>query len=175
MTVNMKIDLVGKEKRGLALGLNEFAGYISVAMVGFATGYLASVYGLKPFPFYIGIAFAVLGTLLSWIVVKDTKQLILLETKNHDDDNDVKHKESELTESNNSQGGLTFKQVFAQTSWQNRTLLFVSQAGLVNNLVFGVSWGLFTLYFASFQLSVNDIGFLKALHPAVWGILQLGT
>jgi MFS family permease len=143
--------------------------------VGFATGYLASVYGLKPFPFYIGIAFAVLGTLLSWIVVKDTKQLILLETKNHDDDNDVKHKESELTESNNSQGGLTFKQVFAQTSWQNRTLLFVSQAGLVNNLVFGVSWGLFTLYFASFQLSVNDIGFLKALHPAVWGILQLGT
>jgi sugar phosphate permease len=144
-------------------------------MVGFATGYLASVYGLKPFPFYIGIAFAVLGTLLSWIVVKDTKQLILLETKNHDDDNDVKHKESELTESNNSQGGLTFKQVFAQTSWQNRTLLFVSQAGLVNNLVFGVSWGLFTLYFASFQLSVNDIGFLKALHPAVWGILQLGT
>jgi MFS family permease len=175
MTVNMKIDLVGKEKRGLALGLNEFAGYISVAMVGFATGYLASIYGLKPFPFYIGIAFAVLGTLLSWIVVKDTKQLILLETKNHDDDNDVKHKESELTESNNSQGGLTFKQVFAQTSWQNRTLLFVSQAGLVNNLVFGVSWGLFTLYFASFQLSVNDIGFLKALHPAVWGILQLGT
>jgi MFS family permease len=175
MTVNMKIDLVGEEKRGLALGLNEFAGYISVAMVGFATGYLASIYGLKPFPFYIGIAFAVLGTLLSWIVVKDTKQLILLETKNHDDDNDVKHKESELTESNNSQGGLTFKQVFAQTSWQNRTLLFVSQAGLVNNLVFGVSWGLFTLYFASFQLSVNDIGFLKALHPAVWGILQLGT
>jgi MFS family permease len=177
MTVNMKIDLVGKERRGLALGLNEFAGYISVAMVGFATGYLASVYGLKPFPFYFGIAFAVLGTLLSWIVVRDTKQFILLETKNHDDDgnNDVKHKESRLTESNNSEGGLTFKQVFAQTSWKNRTLLSVSQAGLVNNLVFGVSWGLFTLYFASFNLNVNDIGFLKALHPAIWGILQLGT
>ncbi len=172
MTVNMKIDLVGKEKRGLALGLNEFAGYLSVAVVGFATGYLASVYGLKPFPFYIGIAFAVLGTLLSWIVVRDTKQFMLLETKNYDDD--VKHKEPGLTESN-SQGGLTFKQVFALTSWQNRTLLSVSQAGLVNNLVFGVSWGLFTLYFASFNLNVNEIGFLKALHPAIWGILQLGT
>src|ERR687898_1799835 len=172
MTVNMKIDLVGKEKRGLALGLNEFAGYVSVAIVGFATGYLASVYGLKPFPFYIGIAFAVLGTLLSWIIVRDTKQFMLLETKNHDD---REHKESGLRESNSNQSQLTFKQVFAQTSWQNRTLLSVSQAGLVNNLVFGVSWGLFTLYFASFQLSVNDIGFLKALHPAVWGILQLGT
>jgi MFS family permease len=172
MTVNMKIDLVGKERRGLALGLNEFAGYLSVAIVGFATGYLASVYGLKPFPFYIGIVFALLGTLLSWIVVRDTKQFMLLETKNHD----VERKESISTESNSSSHSrLTFKQVFAQTSWQNRTLLAVSQAGLVNNLVFGVSWGLFTLYFASFQLSVNDIGFLKALHPAVWGILQLGT
>jgi MFS family permease len=174
MTVNMKIDLVGKEKRGLALGLNEFAGYISVAMVGFATGYLASVYGLKPFPFYFGITFAVLGTLLSWIVVRDTKQFILLETKSHDDD-DVEQKEFEVRSSNSDQGGLTFKQVFAQTSWRNRTLLSVSQAGLVNNLVFGVSWGLFTLYFASFNLNLNDIGFLKALHPAVWGILQLGT
>jgi MFS family permease len=81
MTVNMKIDLVGKEKRGLALGLNEFAGYISVAIVGFATGYVASVYGLKPFPFYFGIAFAVLGTFLSWIIVRDTRPFLLLETK----------------------------------------------------------------------------------------------
>ncbi len=177
MTVNMKIDLVGKEKRGLALGLNEFAGYLSVAVVGFATGYLASVYGLKPFPFYIGIAFAVLGTLLSWIVVRDTKQFILLETKSHDDDgnNNPNHKESGRLTKSNSQRELSFKQVFTLTSWQNRTLLSVSQAGLVNNLVFGVSWGLFTLYFASFSLNVNDIGFLKALHPAVWGILQLGT
>jgi hypothetical protein len=147
-------------------------------MVGFATGYLASVYGLKPYPFYIGIAFAVIGTLLSWIIVRDTKQFMLLETKNHgDDDDDLKHNESGLVKSDNSSshGGLTFKQVFAHTSWQNRTLLSVSQAGLVNNLVFGVSWGLFTLYFASFNLNVNEIGFLKALHPAIWGILQLGT
>jgi MFS family permease len=170
MTVNMKIDLVGKEKRGLALGLNEFAGYLSVAMVGFTTGYLASIYGLKPYPFYLGIAFAVVGTLLSLIIVRDTKQFMLLETKNQE----LKHKVSGSAGSG-CQDQLPFTQVFAQTSWQNRTLLSVSQAGLVNNLVFGVSWGLFTLYFASFQLSLNDIGFLKALHPAVWGILQLGT
>ena len=162
MTVNMKIDLVGREKRGLALGLNEFAGYLSVAVVGFATGYLASIYGLKPYPFYVGIAFAVVGTLLSAILVRDTRQFVQLELR------------SENRNSNSSKN-LTFRQVFVQTSWQNRTLLSVSQAGLVNNLVFGVSWGLFTLYFASFQLSVNEIGFLKALHPAIWGILQLGT
>ena len=166
MTINMKIDLVGKENRGLALGLNEFAGYVSLAAVGFATGYLASLYGLKPYPFYIGIGFAVIGTLLSAIIVRDTKQFVVLETENH-------HKQE--GEGGKSDGALSFKQVFAQTSWRNRTLLSVSQAGLVNNLVFGVSWGLFTLYFASFNLSVNDIGFLKALHPAIWGVLQLGT
>jgi MFS family permease len=160
MTVNMKIDLVGKEKRGLALGLNEFAGYLSVAVVGFATGYLASIYGLKPYPFYIGIGFAVIGTLISLIAVRDTRMHVQLELQGND---------------NPSGGKLSFMQVFAQTTWRNRTLLSVSQAGLVNNLVFGVSWGLFTLYFASFHLSVNDIGFLKALHPAIWGILQLGT
>jgi MFS family permease len=165
MTVNMKIDLVGRERRGLALGLNEFAGYLSVAVVGFATGYLASVYGLKPFPFYTGIGFAVIGTILSAIIVRDTKQFMLLETQSH------KKQEGE----SDSDDKLSFKQVFVQTSWKNRTLLSVSQAGLVNNLVFGVSWGLFTLYFASFNLNVNDIGFLKALHPAVWGVLQLAT
>jgi MFS family permease len=170
MTVNMKIDLVGKDKRGLALGLNEFAGYLSVAIVGFVTGYLASMYGLKPYPFYLGITFAVVGTLLTLIIVRDTKQFMLLETKNQD----VERKVSDSA-GRSCQDQLRFKQVFAQTSWQNRTLLSVSQAGLVNNLVFGVSWGLFTLYFASFQLTLNDIGFLKALHPAVWGILQLGT
>lgn len=167
MTVNMKIDLVGREKRGLALGLNEFAGYLSVAVIGFVTGYLASAYGLKPYPFYLGIGFAVAGTLLSAILVRDTRQFMLLETQSHQN--------QEGGNSGDSDGGVGFKQVFAQTSWKNRTMLSISQAGLVNNMVFGVSWGLFTLYFASFNLSVNDIGFLKALHPAVWGVLQLGT
>jgi len=175
MTVNMKIDLVGREKRGLALGLNEFAGYISVAIVGFTTGYTASVYGLKPFPFYIGIAFAVLGTLLSWIIVRDTKQFMLLETKNYNNHHYEQRDTQQQAQSDkagnmpSANANFTFQQVFAQTSWQNRTLLSASQAGLVNNLVFGVSWGLFTLYFASFNLNVNEIGFLKALHPAVWG------
>ncbi|TLY06235.1 MAG: MFS transporter, partial [Thaumarchaeota archaeon] len=92
-------------------------------------------------------------------------QFMLLETQSH------QNQEGE----GDNVDRLSFKQVFVQTSWKNRTLLAVSQAGLVNNLVFGVSWGLFTLYFASFNLNVNEIGFLKALHPAVWGVLQLVT
>lgn len=164
MTVNMKIDLVGKERRGLALGLNEFAGYISVAIIGFATGYLAATYGLKPYPFYLGIAFAGLGLVISWIVVKDTRKFTDLEIK----------EDSEII-SDRNKSYLNFKQVFLETSWKNRTLLAVSQAGLINNLIFGVTWGLFTLYFASFAIGVSEIGFLKALHPGIWGVLQLVT
>lgn len=164
MTVNMKIDLVGKERRGLALGLNEFAGYISVAIIGFVTGYLAATFGLKPYPFYPGIAFALLGLVISWIVVKDTRKFTDLEIK----------EDSEII-SDRNKSYLNFKQVFLETSWKNRTLLAVSQAGLINNLIFGVTWGLFTLYFASFAIGVSEIGFLKALHPGIWGVLQLVT
>jgi MFS family permease len=130
MTVNMKIDLVGKERRGLALGLNEFAGYLSVAAVGFITGYLASTFGLKPYPFYIGIIFAILGLAISWVIVKDTRKFTIPEIK-------------ETLESTNTKtkvGDLIFVEVFLQTSWKNRTLLSVSQAGLINNLIFGVTW-----------------------------------
>ena len=165
MTVNMKIDLVGKERRGLALGLNEFAGYLSVAAVGFITGYLASTFGLKPYPFYIGIIFAILGLAISWVIVKDTRKFTIPEIK-------------ETLESTNTKtkvGDLNFVEVFLQTSWKNRTLLSVSQAGLINNLIFGVTWGLFTLYFASFAVGISEIGFLKALHPGLWGVLQLIT
>jgi MFS family permease len=161
----MKIDLVGKERRGLALGLNEFAGYLSVAVVGFVTGYLASTYGLKPYPFYLGIGFALLGLIISWIVVKDTRKFTMLEIKEN----------LEAPDRDKIRSDLNFKQVFLQTSWKNRTLLAVSQAGLINNLIFGVTWGLFTLYFASFGISISEIGFLKALHPGIWGILQLIT
>ena len=163
MTVNMKIDLVGKQRRGLALGLNEFAGYLSVAVVGFVTGYLASTYGLKPYPFYVGIAFVILGLVISWVIVKDTRKFTVLEIKNG------------LSNENVNKPDLNFKQVFIQTSWKNRTLLSVSQAGLINNLIFGVTWGLFTLYFASFAVGISEIGFLKALHPGIWGVLQLLT
>ena len=165
MTVNMKIDLVGKERRGLALGLNEFAGYVSVALVGFVTGYLASMYGLKPYPFYLGIAFAMLGLIISWVIVKDTRKFTEQEIKNDLSNENV----------NVSKPDLNFKRVFIQTSWKNRTLLSVSQAGLINNLIFGVTWGLFTLYFASFAVGISEIGFLKALHPGIWGVLQLLT
>lgn len=171
MTVNMKIDLVGKERRGLALGLNEFAGYVSVAVVGFVTGYIAAIYGLKPYPFFLGIVFALLGFIISWLIVKDTRNFTLLEMKENQEefaktsDNQLdRHKKATANE---RFGNLTFIQVFIETSWKNRSLLSVSQAGLINNLIFGVSWGLFTLYFASLNISISDIGFLKALHPGV--------
>jgi MFS family permease len=184
MTVNMKIDLVGKQRRGLALGLNEFAGYLSVAIVGFVTGYLAASFGLKPYPFFLGIAFALLGFMISWLIVRDTRKFTLLEIKENEDEF-AKRNKNNLHNHNTSCasaalenerfGNLTFRQVFHETSWKNRSLLSVSQAGLVNNLIFGVSWGLFTLYFASYNVNVSDIGFLKALHPGIWGILQLVT
>jgi MFS family permease len=166
MTVNMKIDLVGKSQRGLALGLNEFAGYVSVAAIGFLTGYLASTFGLKPYPFYLGIIFAILGLAISWIIVKDTRRFTNLE---------IEEDASESSEQETNVNDLNFKEVFLQTSWKNRTLLSISQAGLINNLIFGVTWGLFTLYFASFAVGISEIGFLKALHPGIWGVLQLLT
>lgn len=166
MTVNMKIDLVGKSQRGLALGLNEFAGYVAVAVIGFLTGYLASTFGLKPYPFYLGIIFAILGLAISWIIVKDTRKFTSLE---------IKEDASESSGQETHVNDLSFKEVFLQTSWKNRTLLSISQAGLINNLIFGVTWGLFTLYFTSFAIGISEIGFLKALHPGIWGVLQLLT
>jgi MFS family permease len=179
MTVNMKIDLVGTQQRGLALGLNEFAGYVSVALVGFLTGYIAAVFGLKPYPFYLGIIFPIVGFLISLLLVKDTKEFTKLEIKNYqkDEKRDDEKKQTIDIDSylKNKNKNLNFREVFLETSWKNRSFLAVSQAGLVNNLVFGVSWGLFTLYFVSFGISVNDTAFLKALHPGVWGFLQLAT
>ena len=194
MTVNMKIDLVGTQQRGLALGLNEFAGYVSVASVGFLTGYIAAIYGLKPYPFYLGIIFPIVGFLISLLLVKDTKEFTQLEIKNYEKNekrdqdenrkiiesiNNENDEKKQIINSNsylpNKNKNLNFKEVFIETSWKNRSFLAVSQAGLVNNLVFGVSWGLFTLYFLSFGISVNDTAFLKALHPGVWGFLQLAT
>jgi MFS family permease len=198
MTVNMKIDLVGKEKRGLALGLNEFAGYISVALIGFLTGYIAATYGLKPYPFYLGIAFPLLGFIISVLLVKDTSRFTELELQQEreeqlkreqrksqeEGDESSKIREKLTTEKGEAlvnynqkteNDNLNFKRVFFETSWRNRSLLAASQAGLVNNLIFGVTWGLFTLYFVSFGISVSDTAFLKALHPGVWGFLQLAT
>jgi len=113
--------------------------------------------------------------LISWLVVKDTKKFTILEIKNHEQDKFKQGNNENESNENTPNGGLGFAKVFLETSWKNRSLLAISQAGLVNNLIFGVSWGLFTLYFSSYSLNATDIGLLKALHPGIWGVLQLAT
>ena len=159
MTVIMKIDLVGPKSRGLAVGINEFAGYVAVGTTAFLTGYLASRYGLRPVPFYLGIGYAVLGFGLSILLVRDTRAHVALEMAGRN-------------EPGESTG---FWDVFSQTSWRDQNLFAASQAGLVNNLNDGMSWGIFPLFFASFGLGVERIGVLKAIYPGAWGVLQLVT
>ena len=159
MTVIMKIDLVGPRSRGLAVGLNEFAGYLTVGVTAFLTGYLASAYGLRPVPIALGVGYAVLGLLLSVFLVKDTRAHVALEAKQQSSSTDRKG----------------FWDVFALTSYRDRNLFALSQAGLVNNLNDGMSWGIFPLFFASFGLGVERIGILKAIYPATWGVLQVAT
>jgi MFS family permease len=159
MTIIMKIDLVGPRQRGLAVGLNEFAGYLAVGMTAFLTGYLATVYGLRPVPFYLGIGYAAAGLLLSAWAAQDTRRHVALERSQHP-----------RTESSSS-----FGDVFLRTSLTDRNLFAASQAGLVNNLNDGMSWGIFPLFFAAAGLGVERIGILKGVYPAVWGILQVVT
>ena len=159
MTVLMKIDLVGPRNRGLATGLNEFAGYLAVGVTALVTGYLASAYGLRPEPFYLGVGYVVLGLLISIFLIRDTSEHVRLETESH------------LPETS----PLAFREVFTLTSFRDRNLVSCSQAGLVNNLNDGMSWGVFPLFFATFGLGVERIGILKAAYPAVWGTLQLIT
>lgn len=159
MTVIMKIDLVGPKSRGLAVGLNEFAGYLAVGVTAFLTGYLASLYGLRPVPIYLGVGYAVLGTLLSVLLVRDTRDHVRLEAGN----------------APNAEAPISFRQVFARTSFRDRNLFAASQAGLVNNLNDGMSWGIFPLFFAAHGLGVERIGILKAVYPASWGVLQIAT
>ena len=158
MCVIMKVDLVGPKSRGLAVGLNEFAGYFMVGLTAFATGWIASEYGaLRPAPIYIGIAYAVLGVVLSFFV-RDTIHHVRLEARNHTNSDRV-----------------TFKEIFFKTSFGDRNLFAASQAGLVNNLNDGVSWAIFPLFFATRGLGVEPIGILKAVYPGVWGVLQTIT
>jgi MFS family permease len=164
-TVVMKIDLVGPARRGLAMGLNEAAGYGAVAVTALATGYLAETYGLRPEPFFLGIAFAALGLGLSTLVVKETREHARLEAAGHVARADGKH--------DHLHGELTNGQVFIQTSFKEPALSSASQAGLVNNLNDGLAWGLFPILFAAAGLSVGKIGILAALYPAVWGVGQL--
>jgi MFS family permease len=166
-TVVMKIDLVGPARRGLAMGLNEAAGYAAVAATALVTGYVAESYGLRPEPFFLGIAFAALGLGLSTLVVQETREHARLEAAGHVARADGRH--------DHLHGELTNGQVFVQTSLKEPALSSASQAGLVNNLNDGLAWGLFPILFAGAGLSVGRIGILAALYPAVWGVGQLFT
>ncbi len=159
MTVIMKVDLVGPKSRGLAVGLNEFAGYLMVGVTAFLTGYIAAEYGLRPAPIYLGVAYAVLGTALSILLVRDTRGHVQLEVGN----------------SQQPTATIGFWEIFTLTSFRDRNLFAASQAGLVNNLNDGMSWGIFPLFFTTFGLGVERIGILKAVYPATWGILQVAT
>ena len=159
MTVIMKVDLVGPKSRGLAVGLNEFAGYLAVGVTAFLTGYLASRYGLRPVPIYLGVGYAIVGAALSILLVRDTRQHVRLELANHA----------------KQASPLGFREIFVLTSFGNRNLFAASQAGLVNNLNDGMSWGLFPLFFVANGLGVERIGILKAVYPAVWGVFQVAT
>ena len=161
-TVIMKMDLVGPSRRGLAMGLNEAAGYLGVAITALATGYLASAYGLRPAPFLLGAAYIALGLGLSGLTVRETRQHAHLEASAHAD-------------AGGAHAGLSTGQVFMLTSFRDRSLSAVSQAGLVNNLNDGLAWGLFPVLFASAGLSLDRIGVLTAVYPAVWGAGQLFT
>ncbi|WP_371748163.1 MFS transporter [Cupriavidus sp. AcVe19-6a] len=159
MTVIMKIDLVGPKGRGLAVGLNEFAGYLAVGLTAFLTGYLASRYGLRPVPIYVGAFYAMAGTLLSVLVVRDTRH----------------HVRVEVSGQASTAHRLSFREVFMLTSFRDRNLFAASQAGLVNNLNDGMSWGIFPLFFAGLGLGIERIGILKAVYPVVWGVGQIVT
>lgn len=162
-TVIMKIDLVGPHRRGLAMGLNEAAGYGAVAVTALATGYIAAQAGLRPDPFFLGMAFAGLGLGLSALFVRETHGHARQEARTHVDTSAAAH------------AGLSTREVFLLTSFKERALSAASQAGLVNNLNDGLAWGIFPLFFARAGLSVTQIGILAALYPAVWGVGQLLT
>ena len=157
-TVIMKIDLAGPERRGLAMGLNEAAGYVAVAVTALATGYLAAQYGLRPAPFLLGLSYAALGLGLSALAVRETRDHAQLEAASH-----------------HSRGELTDQEVFRRTTLTEPALSSASQTGMVNNLNDGLAWGLFPILFATAGLSVARIGILAALYPAVWGLGQLVT
>lgn len=154
-TVVMKIDLVGEKDRGLAMGLNEFAGYLAVGIVAFLTGYIANHYGITPYPFYVGIFISVLGFLLTAFWVKDTREFV--------------QKESLSVQS------VDLKNIFLETTFKNKTLSSVTQAGLVNNLNDGMIWGLLPMVLLSLHFNNLDLGIITAIYPSVWGIGQIFT
>lgn len=154
-TVMMKIELVGERQRGLAMGLNEFAGYIAVAATAFLTGWIAGKHGLRPYPFYVGVFISVAGFVSSLFWVRDTKL----------------HVEKEAVASNVAR----LKNIFWETTWKHKSLGSVTQAGLVNNLNDGMMWGIFPLLLALRGFSLEQVGMITAIYPAVWGVGQVLT
>jgi MFS family permease len=152
-TVVMKIDLVGENDRGFAMGLNEFAGYVALAAIAFVTGWIATNYGLRPYPFYIGIGLSVVGLIMSWVLIKDTHHHVKLEAT--------------------SSTIPMLKNVFWETTWKHKNLGSITQAGLVNNLNDGMVWGLFPLLLVSKAFDLHETGMIVATYPAVWGFGQL--
>lgn len=159
MTVNMKVDLVGPRRRGLALGLNEAAGYLAVAAAALLAGVIAEEYGLRPEPWYLGIAFAACGLALSVLLIRDTAPFVRLEAAS----------------SASTAEAPSLRRSFARGTWRDVHLAGISQAGFVNNLNDGLAWGVFPLFFVSQGLSLDRIAVLAAMYPLVWGGLQLGT
>ncbi len=154
-TVVMKIDLVGEKQRGLAMGINESAGYIAVALFAFFSAYIANHYGLRPYPFYLGIALVILGLFGSYFFIQDTRQHVIQEEQ-----------QSRVPRLTN---------IFIETTWANRNLGSVTQAGLINNLNDGMVWGIFPILLASKNFQLQEIGLITAIYPAVWGLGQLLT
>lgn len=161
MTVIMKVDLVGPKRRGLALGLNEFAGYGAVGLTAWLTGYLAAAYALRPQPFYLGVVAALAGLYLSAVHVRETLGHVRVEAAGAG---------MPARTAPPSLGAL-----FARCSWRDPALMAVCQAGLVNNLNDGLSWGIYPLFFAGYGVSVATIGVIKAVYPGTWGICQIAT
>jgi MFS family permease len=155
----MKIDLVGQERRGLAMGFNEFSGYMAVAGSAMLTGWIAAQYQLRPNPFYPGVAFVAVGLFLSVVMVRETHAHAALESRLRVPSPNV----------------VNPRDVFWRTTLTDRNLSTITQAGLVNNLNDGMAWGLFPLVYAAANLSFDRIGLLAAIYPATWGVVQLAT
>jgi MFS family permease len=178
-TVIMKIDLVGPARRGLAMGLNECAGYMAVAASAMATGWLAARYGIRPQPFYLGVGFVAAGLALSALLVRETRHHAAHETMLRQstwrEEVPTAARRAEALRHVAQAPAARPREVFWRTTLLDRNLSSVSQAGLVNNLNDGMAWGLFPLVFASTGLNIAEVGVLAAIYPATWGVAQLAT
>jgi MFS family permease len=165
-TVVMKIDLVGPLRRGFAMGLNEFAGYIALALSALGSGMIAERAGLRPEPFYLGIVFVALGLALSLVFVRETAGHARHEAALRD---------REHSREGSTGSGASLRSLLVRSIWRDRALFSICQAGLVNNLNDGLAWGLFPIVFAAAGLSLGRIALLMFIYPAVWGVMQLWT